>query len=82
MKQYSDIMLLKRIQLMDDNAAFNELYRRHWEKRYIAAYTRLQNEADAKDCLQEVFVSLWHKRKTVVIRESLRPCRLQRYAMS
>ncbi|PSL46201.1 RNA polymerase sigma-70 factor (ECF subfamily) [Chitinophaga niastensis] len=66
-----DTALLERMQLLDDKAAFDELYHRYWEKLYIAAYARLQNDADAKDCLQEVFVSLWHKRKEIVIRQQL-----------
>jgi RNA polymerase sigma-70 factor (family 1) len=66
-----DIALLERMQLLDDKAAFDELYHRYWERLYIAAYARLQNDADAKDCLQEVFVALWHKRKEIVIREQL-----------
>ena len=67
----SDSALLERMQLLDDRAAFDELYHRYWERLYIAAYARLKNEADAKDCLQEVFVALWHKRKAIVIREQL-----------
>lgn len=66
-----DTALLERMQLLDDKTAFDELYHRYWEKLYIAAYARLQNEADAKDCLQEVFVALWHKRKEIVIRQQL-----------
>jgi RNA polymerase sigma-70 factor (ECF subfamily) len=66
-----DTALLERMQLLDDKAAFDELYHRYWEKLYIAAYARLQNDADAKDCLQEVFVALWHKRKDIVIRQQL-----------
>lgn len=66
-----DTALLERVQLLDDKAAFDELYHRYWEPLYMAAYARLQNEADAKDCLQEVFVALWHKRKEIVIREKL-----------
>jgi RNA polymerase sigma-70 factor (ECF subfamily) len=66
-----DTALLERMQLLDDKAAFDELYHRYWEPLYMAAYARLQNEADAKDCLQEVFVALWHKRKEIVIRQQL-----------
>ncbi|MFX1705174.1 sigma-70 family RNA polymerase sigma factor [Chitinophaga sp. CC14] len=66
-----DTALLERMQLLDDKAAFDELYHRYWEPLYMAAYARLQNEADAKDCLQEVFVALWHKRKEIVIRQRL-----------
>ncbi|WP_235938099.1 RNA polymerase sigma factor [Chitinophaga solisilvae] len=69
--QVPDTALLERMRAYDDKAAFDELYRRYWEQLYIAAYARLQNDADAKDCLQEVFVSLWRKRRELQIREQL-----------
>lgn len=70
MKQLPDIALLELIQVADDRAAFDELYRRYWRKLYMAAYAKLQNDADAKDCLQDVFVALWHKRKEINIHSS------------
>ncbi|MBV7533980.1 sigma-70 family RNA polymerase sigma factor [Chitinophaga sp. sic0106] len=67
----SDIALLERMQVQDDKAAFDELYHRYWEQLYIAAYARLREDADAKDCVQEVFIALWQKRKELQIREQL-----------
>ncbi|WP_161964015.1 RNA polymerase sigma factor [Chitinophaga flava] len=73
MKQLPDTALLERMQAYNDKAAFDELYRRYWEQLYIAAYARLQQDADAKDCLQEVFVSLWNKRRELQIQGPLGP---------
>ncbi|QJB37211.1 RNA polymerase sigma-70 factor [Chitinophaga oryzae] len=73
MKHLPDTALLERMQAYNDRAAFDELYHRYWEQLYMAAYARLQQEADAKDCLQEVFVALWHKRRELRIEGPLGP---------
>lgn len=73
MKHLPDTALLERMQAYNDRAAFDELYHRYWEQLYVAAYARLQQEADAKDCLQEVFVALWHKRRELRIEGPLGP---------
>lgn len=71
MKQLPDTALLERMQVADDKAAFDELYHRHWQRLFEAAWLLLGEEADAKDCLQEVFVAFWHKRKELSIRLSV-----------
>ena len=53
----------------DDHAAFGVLYNRYWEPLYKKALQRLGNSADAKDAVQEVFVSLW-RNKTSIIRDT------------
>lgn len=51
-------------QLRDgDSYAFDVLYQKYWDKVYGEAFKRLQNVDKAKDITQEVFVSLWAKRK-------------------
>ncbi|NIG56770.1 sigma-70 family RNA polymerase sigma factor [Chitinophaga sp. Cy-1792] len=69
MDRLPDIVLWERMRVQDDKAAFDELYHRYWEQLYIAAYARLHQDADAKDCVQDVFIALWQKRKDLVIRE-------------
>ncbi|MBV8255986.1 MAG: sigma-70 family RNA polymerase sigma factor [Chitinophaga sp.] len=71
MKQLPDTALWERMRVYDDKAAFDELYHRYWEQLYTAAYARLQQDADAKDCVQDVFIALWQKRKDLAIREQL-----------
>lgn len=59
--QYSDeelIFFLKQ----DNEAAFNELYDRFWKPLYVKAYSFLKSDSDAKDCVQNLFVSLWKNR--------------------
>jgi RNA polymerase sigma-70 factor, Bacteroides expansion family 1 len=51
--------------------AFNEIYGRYWLKLYIAAVKRLRSKDDAKDIVQDLFISLWTKRETLIINSSL-----------
>lgn len=41
--------------------AYEELYQRYWSLLYIAAYKVLRQEEDAKDIVQEIFLSLLQK---------------------
>lgn len=54
-----------------DRGAFNEIYERYWIKLYIAAGRRLKLRDDAKDLVQDVFVSFWLRRDSLVIDTSL-----------
>lgn len=54
-------------------AAFRVLYDRYWEPLYRKALTRLGNDADAQDAVQEVFVSCWRNRARIEVQDSLAP---------
>ena len=49
----------------DDQAAFTSLYRRHWEALFITTVRVIGNREDTEDIIQEVFASLWNRRKTL-----------------
>lgn len=51
----------------DNEAAFNELYERYWEKLFVIAYNRLQDRAAAEDIVHDVFTALWSNRHTTHI---------------
>ncbi len=57
----SDILLIRRLK-NGELKAFDLLFNRYWEELYIAARTRLGNEEEARDCVQELFFQLWEKR--------------------
>lgn len=63
---YQDSELLDLIK-SGDETAFDEIYRRHWDTLYKAAYYLLQDEATAMDIVQDVFVWLWEHRDHVVL---------------
>lgn len=54
-----------------DERAFSELYNLYWEKLFISAYNKLKNRELCEDILQEVFISLWNKRQTLIIKTTL-----------
>jgi RNA polymerase sigma-70 factor (family 1) len=60
----SDEDLLRRM-ADDDQAAFTCLYRRHWEALFISTVRVIGNREDAEDIIQEVFASLWNRRKAL-----------------
>ena len=60
----SDGELLHRM-AADDQAAFTCLYRRHWESLFVTTVLVIRNREDAEDIIQEVFASLWNRRKAL-----------------
>nr|WP_255364079.1 RNA polymerase sigma-70 factor [Arachidicoccus sp. BS20] len=55
----------------NDETAFNEIYNRHWASIYGNAMKILKSESDAEDVVQEVFSTLWQKRNSIVIKNTL-----------
>ena len=55
----------------DHREAFNEIYERYSLKLYVAAFKRLRSEDDAKDIVQDLFISFWMKRQSITINTSL-----------
>lgn len=53
-----------------DHASFQVLYERHWGGLYIHALKMLDDEDEAKDVVQEVFIGLWNKKQTLDIKSS------------
>lgn len=54
-----------------DHAAFREIYERYSGVLYNFAYKKLQQEAEAKDVVQEIFIILWNRRSEFVLHSSL-----------
>lgn len=63
---FGDQELLQLMQ-QDNEAAFEELYRRYWDKLFYLAHKRLKSSTAAEEIVQDVFLALWQKRKTLVI---------------
>lgn len=52
--------------MADDNRdAFTELYNRYWDKTFAVAYHRLDDEHEAEEVVQEVFLSIWQRRASL-----------------
>ncbi|MDQ6481090.1 RNA polymerase sigma-70 factor [Dyadobacter sp. LHD-138] len=48
----------------NDEKAFNEIYNRYWQRLYVFALSKLDDEANAEEVIQNVFIDLWQKGKT------------------
>ena len=66
MKQYSDAQLLLELQ-GGDHRAFKEIYERYADKLIAFALKKTQNEEEATDMVQELFLSVWKNRYTIQI---------------
>jgi RNA polymerase sigma-70 factor (ECF subfamily) len=55
----------------DDHAAFTEIYKRYWEKLFVVANNRLKDGADAEEVVQDVFFSIWKRRRTLELQFTL-----------
>jgi DNA-directed RNA polymerase specialized sigma24 family protein len=70
MENCSDNELVMRLHI-DDVKAFDALYLKYHQALYSNIF-KLSKDADAtQDILQEVFITLWEKRLTIVLRTSV-----------
>lgn len=54
-----------------DVRAFDIIYQKFFSKLYGAAYKRLQNRELTEEVIQELFISIWERRKTLVVNTTL-----------
>lgn len=55
-----------------NEGAFTEIYVRHWHHLYLHAYKMLEDEEEAKDVIQELFISFWDKAEHLEVKTNLR----------
>lgn len=63
-------LLIARI-TEDDELAFNQLFDLYWEKLYRIAWARVTDTQVAQDIVQELFIKLWQRRKSLDIKGSV-----------
>ncbi|HWB28381.1 MAG TPA: sigma-70 family RNA polymerase sigma factor [Chitinophagaceae bacterium] len=61
-----ELSVLTRLK-QGDGRAFTAIYNQYWQQLFFAAYKRLQSADDAKEIVQEVFLTLWQKREQLEI---------------
>jgi len=62
----SDAELISLLKLSNRNA-YTEIYKRYTALLYHHAYSKLQNREEARDIVQELFVTIWLKREDLNI---------------
>jgi len=67
----SDIILIKRLG-EDDERALLKIYNTYWKLLYRSAFNILKNKELSEDVVQNVFISLWNRRKDLTIKVSLK----------
>ncbi|SEO05815.1 RNA polymerase sigma-70 factor, ECF subfamily [bacterium A37T11] len=67
---HTDKQLLEQMH-QGDHRAFTELYNRYWPVLWRYASQAMKSQEDAQDIVQEVFATLWEKRNTIQISQSL-----------
>jgi RNA polymerase sigma-70 factor (family 1) len=55
-----------------DRKAFEEIYRRYWHPLFLHAYHILDDEDEAQDIVQDLFIAFWNKPFTDQIHTSLK----------
>lgn len=68
---YTDEVLIRQI-VDDDSDAFTLLYRRHSDDLLLTANRALRDKSAAADMVQDIFLSLWNRRKEIQITGTVR----------
>lgn len=63
---------LFRLLQQDDREAFTELYHRYSAVLYLFIIFYIKDEEVSRDCLQDIFLSLWENRHRIKIMKSVR----------
>lgn len=64
----TDEILLTHLLQQGDEAAFETLYNRYWEKLLTVAYYRTGSMEIAKELVQDVFANLWRRKEQINIK--------------
>jgi RNA polymerase sigma-70 factor (ECF subfamily) len=54
-----------------DQHAFREIYDRYWEQLFAQAVKKLDNNHEAEDAVQQLFIEVWERRANLRITRSL-----------
>lgn len=68
---YSDCELADLL-IGGDELAYIAVYDRYWKRLFIHACQMLRDEDQAMDVVQDIFTILWNRRKSIVIKTSIK----------
>ncbi|HEY0298314.1 MAG TPA: sigma factor, partial [Arachidicoccus sp.] len=68
---YDDAQLLELLKESNE-AAFSEIYYRYWDLMFSLAANKSGSNEDAREIVQDVFVSIWNRRAELKINYSVK----------
>lgn len=73
MESYKDLGDTELLTLLKSGSigAYNEIYHRYKWVLYLHALKRIRNREEAKDLVQDLFITLWDKRKEIELKTHL-----------
>ncbi len=73
MDSYSKLSDLELINLLKqgDQSAFTEIYKRYWQKLFTVAANKINDLEEAREIVQNIFISLWNRRELLDIKGTL-----------
>ena len=71
MKDYSDFELIKLIRDKDDKHAFELLYNKYWDKLFKTALSKVYDEDEVSDIVQDLFITIWVRRQELNIHNNV-----------
>lgn len=67
----TDDTMLVNLMKQGNALAFQKIYTIYWEKLFAYTYNRLHVRETSEEVVQDVFLSLWAKRESIIISSSL-----------
>lgn len=73
MADLSDVSDLELVALLkgDNHAAFTEIYKRYWQRLFTVAANKISDLEEAREIVQNIFISLWNRRAELEIKGTL-----------
>jgi RNA polymerase sigma-70 factor (family 1) len=67
---YADDELVELLR-RNDPIAFREIYNRYWKQLFVQAAKKLNNNHEAEDAVQQLFIEVWERRANIRVTRSL-----------
>ncbi|MEC3878111.1 RNA polymerase sigma factor [Parapedobacter sp. 10938] len=61
-RNHNDKELVAKLR-QGDEVALSEIYERYWDRLFVVATNRLDNQQEAEECVQDVLYKLWRLRE-------------------
>lgn len=66
LRAYTDKELITALK-QGNERAFDEIFRRYWNRAFEVAYGKVKSKALAEEIVQDIFMDLWNKRHSISI---------------